>query len=74
MCPPMGVEASILTWSQVKTGLDPGRFTIATVPKLLARSKPWADYHNASRPRTGDKEIHRLDVSEAALIEIVSEK
>jgi bifunctional non-homologous end joining protein LigD len=46
----MGVEASILTWSQVKTGLDPGRFTIATVPKLLARSKPWADYHNASRP------------------------
>jgi bifunctional non-homologous end joining protein LigD len=39
-----------LTWSQVKTGLDPGRFTIATVPKLLARSKPWADYHNPSRP------------------------
>lgn len=39
-----------LTWSQVKTGLDPARYTIRTVPKLLAASKAWADYDEAERP------------------------
>ena len=33
-----------LHWSQVRAGLDPQRFTIATVPALLAKSKPWHDY------------------------------
>ncbi|HWT97988.1 MAG TPA: non-homologous end-joining DNA ligase [Terriglobales bacterium] len=33
-----------LTWSQVKTGLDPSRFTIGTAPALLAKSKAWDDY------------------------------
>ena len=39
-----------LTWPQVKTGLDPARYTIRTVPKLLAMSKAWADYDASERP------------------------
>lgn len=33
-----------LSWSEVKPGLDPTRYTVATVPKLLAarKSDPWA--------------------------------
>ena len=30
--------------------LDPKRFTIETVPALLRRSKPWADYCDGERP------------------------
>jgi bifunctional non-homologous end joining protein LigD len=39
-----------LGWSQVKADLDPGRFTLRSAPRLLARSKPWADYDAAERP------------------------
>ncbi len=39
-----------LTWAQVKADLDPLRYTVRTVPKLLARSKAWADYEEAARP------------------------
>ena len=39
-----------LTWAQVKADLDPLRFTLRTVPKLLARSKAWADYGAGARP------------------------
>ena len=39
-----------LTWSQVRSGLDPARFTISTVPKLLAKSKAWAGYAEGGRP------------------------
>ena len=39
-----------VTWSQVKAGLDPGDFTLRTVPNLLKRSKAWADYAKAGRP------------------------
>ena len=39
-----------LTWSQVRADLDPARFTLRTVPHLLARSKAWADYCDAERP------------------------
>jgi bifunctional non-homologous end joining protein LigD len=46
-----GAHASMpLTWSQVKTGLDPARYTIRTLLKLLAASKAWADYDEAERP------------------------
>ncbi|KQV83555.1 DNA ligase D [Rhizobium sp. Root1220] len=39
-----------LSWSQVKSGLDPKRFTIRTVPELLKNSTAWRDYSNAQRP------------------------
>jgi bifunctional non-homologous end joining protein LigD len=38
------------TWSQVKAGLDPSQFNLRTAPKLLKRSKAWADYDQAARP------------------------
>lgn len=36
-----------LTWGQVKKGLDPQRFTIRTVPALLAKGAAWKDYDAA---------------------------
>jgi bifunctional non-homologous end joining protein LigD len=38
-----------LTWSQVKAGLDPKRFTIRTVPGLLAKTDAWKDYDAGER-------------------------
>jgi bifunctional non-homologous end joining protein LigD len=37
-----------LTWTQVKADLDPRRYTVRTVPALLARTKAWADYNEAA--------------------------
>ncbi len=42
-----------LTWAQVKTGLDPRRFTIRTVPALIRKSKAWTEYEEAARPLEG---------------------
>jgi bifunctional non-homologous end joining protein LigD len=39
-----------LTWAQVRTGLDPRRFNIATAPDLMTKTKPWADYYKSARP------------------------
>ncbi len=39
-----------LTWTQVRAGLDPHRFTVRTVPALIAKSAAWADYDAAERP------------------------
>jgi bifunctional non-homologous end joining protein LigD len=39
-----------LTWTQLKADLDPGKFTIRTVPGLTRRSKAWAEYCDAERP------------------------
>jgi bifunctional non-homologous end joining protein LigD len=39
-----------LTWSQVKKGLNPAAYTIRTAPKLLAKTKAWADYCDAEAP------------------------
>ncbi|MCJ8521470.1 bifunctional non-homologous end joining protein LigD [Pseudorhizobium tarimense] len=38
-----------LTWSQVKTDLDPKRFTIRTVPALLSKTTAWQDYWSGQR-------------------------
>jgi bifunctional non-homologous end joining protein LigD len=38
-----------LMWSQVKAGLEPASYTIHTVPRLLKKSKAWADYCEAER-------------------------
>jgi bifunctional non-homologous end joining protein LigD len=37
-----------LTWAQVKGDLDPKRFTVRTVPPLLARTKAWQGYEDAA--------------------------
>jgi bifunctional non-homologous end joining protein LigD len=37
-----------VTWAQVKSDLDPRRYTVRTVPALLARTKAWADYEDAA--------------------------
>jgi bifunctional non-homologous end joining protein LigD len=39
-----------LEWSQVKKGLDPKRFTVRTVPGLIAKSSAWKGYDKAARP------------------------
>jgi bifunctional non-homologous end joining protein LigD len=39
-----------INWSQVRSGLDPGRFTMKTTPALLARSTAWEDYCDSERP------------------------
>jgi bifunctional non-homologous end joining protein LigD len=37
-----------LTWAQVRGDLDPKRYTVRTVPALLAKSKAWDGYDNAA--------------------------
>ncbi len=39
-----------LTWEQVRGSLDPKRYTIATAPALMAKSKAWQDYSRGARP------------------------
>jgi bifunctional non-homologous end joining protein LigD len=39
-----------MTWTEVKDGLDPLRFTLRSAPALLKRSKAWADYDRAGQP------------------------
>jgi bifunctional non-homologous end joining protein LigD len=39
-----------LTWSQVKKGLDPAKYTVRTVPDLLAKLAALQDYREAERP------------------------
>src|ERR1700676_3158164 len=37
-----------LTWAQVRGDLDPKRYTVRTVPGLLARTKGWEGYDDAA--------------------------
>jgi bifunctional non-homologous end joining protein LigD len=39
-----------LSWTQVKSGLDPMRYTIRTAPALLKKSNAWDDYCDGERP------------------------
>ena len=39
-----------LTWTQVRGDLDPKRYTVRSVPALLARSKAWDGYEDAASP------------------------
>ena len=39
-----------VTWAQVKAGLDPQRYTVRSVPALLAKTKAWAEYCDSERP------------------------
>jgi bifunctional non-homologous end joining protein LigD len=36
-------------WSQVRSGLDPLKYTIRTAPGLLSKNKPWEDYDDGAR-------------------------
>jgi len=37
-----------LTWAQLKTGLDPKKFTLRSAPDLMRRSKAWDGYDDAA--------------------------
>jgi bifunctional non-homologous end joining protein LigD len=39
-----------LNWNQVRSGLEPQRFSMRTAPALLKISKPWQDYCAGERP------------------------
>ncbi|MHC2625716.1 bifunctional non-homologous end joining protein LigD [Bradyrhizobium huanghuaihaiense] len=39
-----------VTWAQVKSDLDPKKYTVRTVPGLLGRSKAWEGYDDAAAP------------------------
>jgi bifunctional non-homologous end joining protein LigD len=39
-----------LTSAQLRNDLDPKRYTVRTVPALLAKSKAWEGYEEAARP------------------------
>ena len=45
-------------WKDVKTGLDPARYTVATGAALLAKSKPWDGYAQSAKSLLSA--IHRL--------------
>ena len=47
-----------LTWSQVRHGLDPHKYTVSSAPALLARSSAWSDYRDGARPI--DQAIRKL--------------
>ena len=39
-----------VTWTQVRSDLDPMKYTLRTAPSLLAKTKAWTDYDKAARP------------------------
>jgi bifunctional non-homologous end joining protein LigD len=39
-----------LSWVQLRSGLDPARFTLRRTPALLEHSSAWEDYCDAERP------------------------
>jgi bifunctional non-homologous end joining protein LigD len=53
-----------LTWTQVKSDLDPKRFTIRTVPAVLAKTSAWQDYSDGERPL--EQAIKRLEKANRA--------
>jgi bifunctional non-homologous end joining protein LigD len=49
-----------LTWSQVRAGLDAKRFTVRSVPPLIAKTTAWSDYCEAERSlRSGIERLSR---------------
>jgi bifunctional non-homologous end joining protein LigD len=47
-----------LSWNQVKSGLEPMRFSLRTAPALLSRSRAWKDYREGERgPREALKRL-----------------
>ena len=52
-----------LTWPQVRANLDPTRFTLRSVPALLAKTDAWKEYCDSERPL---EELIRLLSAKAA--------
>ena len=38
-----------ISWAQVRKGLDPAKYTLRTVPALIAKSTAWSDYCEGER-------------------------
>jgi bifunctional non-homologous end joining protein LigD len=53
-----------LNWTQLRPKIDPKRFTVRTVPGLIAKSSAWQDYCDAERPLA--QAIKRLSKASAA--------
>jgi bifunctional non-homologous end joining protein LigD len=53
-----------ISWSQVRSGLHPSRFTVRTAPKLIHRSRAWSDYCESERSLK--KAIRRVSRAAAA--------
>lgn len=49
-CRPGAPVSLPVTWSQVKKGLDPAKYTIRTVPGLLKKLTAWEEYCDSERP------------------------
>jgi len=58
-----------IAWSQVKAGLDPSRFTMDTVPNMLAKLRAWDEYCHAEAPL--EPAIHKL-VGSAESLQVAS--
>ena len=37
-----------LTWAQIRGDLEPKRYTVRTVPALIAKTKAWEGYDDAA--------------------------
>ena len=60
-------------WSQVRSGLDPLKYTIRTAPGLLSKNKPWEDYDDGARSLVSA--IHKVtNTSQTSLAEGLAEE
>jgi bifunctional non-homologous end joining protein LigD len=53
-----------ITWTQVRTGLDPKRFDLRIAPKLMCESRAWAEDFESERSL--EQAIRRLSRAKAA--------
>jgi bifunctional non-homologous end joining protein LigD len=55
-----------LTWTQLRADLDPKRYTLRTVPKLLSKSAAWEDYGEGHRPLEPAVKLLARSIKQAA--------
>jgi bifunctional non-homologous end joining protein LigD len=55
-----------LTWTQVRADLDPKRYTLRTVPKLLSKSAAWEEYGEDHRPLEPAVKLLARSIKQAA--------
>ncbi|HEY5105581.1 MAG TPA: non-homologous end-joining DNA ligase, partial [Caulobacteraceae bacterium] len=61
---PLATVSMPISWGQVRSGLDPKRFTVRAAPGLLAKAYAWSDYPAGARPLAAA--IKRLDATARA--------